>query len=599
MGEESPPTLGHREETNHGALFSKIYQHAPWRHAPVYFKQARLLWVSKLSLHITATILCSFILLAEIHQWGEYHRAAATTSCFFLMPKSCTRSDLGACSGPYQSSVPSLSSFECSLYTRKDALEAISHAIEQYDRLQQLSLAQFVPVSSFSSATPSSSCDYDYLSSSNLLPAILVSLRDGSASQYLLPINDTASVEALLTPQKIARALNVEVRLPVFDSLALDQYDGVYLWDFRLKLVFTAQTSFTVSTSQRIASVCTSRRLPSSPTGGTSGISAAIKSLATNSTAVSLSYGTYILRLFALVIALGYFALLVYDFQADVLLLRFARLNLQEARDGATPILSAPLSLYGNMSGSERKIKEYSLLPLRIVGRLVDGWRILQALAAVCVTIPIVMALSDQYGFLLSSPTSLLLGVGTALLWISGLGFLRFSIRFSAASLVLWASFFKVFRILLSAFPVALGFLISGIVIFGEIDYNLSSFTKAFITFFSVVNGDILWQSIDISDNLTGVNVLGCVFVVSMYVLFAYVILRLLLAIVESIYWYLRLYTRAKLKRKAFRQGISAKGDKNDSNEGSRRNLSVGRHTSEDMFVSLSSLVKAVDVDKY
>jgi hypothetical protein len=152
-----------------------------------------------------------------------------------------------------------------------------------------------------------------------------------------------------------------------------------------------------------------------------------------------------------------------------------------------------------------------------------------------------------------------------------------------------------VFRILLSAFPVALGFLISGIVIFGEMDNNLSSFTKAFITFFSVVNGDILWQSIDISDNLTGLNVLGCVFVVSMYVLFAYVILRLLLAIVESIYWYLRLYTRAKLKRKAFRQDLSAKGDKNDSNEGSRRNLRVGRHTSEDMFLSLSSLVKAVD----
>ena len=65
-----------------------------------------------------------------------------------------------------------------------------------------------------------------------------------------------------------------------------------------------------------------------------------------------------------------------------------------------------------------------------------------------------------------------------------------------------------------------------------------------------MINGDILWQSMEVKSG----NVVIVFWVISMFVCFSYVVLRLLLAIVESIYWYHKLYNRANLKRKAFRK---------------------------------------------
>ena len=573
------------------------------------------------------------MLLAETYQWGEYHRAASTASCYFFVPKSCTGSNLGTCSGRYQSILPSLTSFTCSLATRSETIDALKHAINQYALLGETSLAQFSPV--LSVAAPSPSCDLSYLQSANLVPALDITLRQGGTIRLLLPLNDSTSLEATLTPEVLSRALSAELLLPAYDTLALDQYNGVYLWEFRLKLLFSAQMAFKVTASQRIAHVCSARALPDRPTTS-KGASTSFQSLATNSTAVSLSYATFVLRVLGVLLCAGYFVLLVADSRSDWRLIQLARQALAApppppspaesnhkeqgeraflhaegqdqsqrgtgtgARKGngegegapTSPPYSAPEGLYGALAEGEQGVAAFDDLPLRVRARLIDGWRVLSAVASLVATVPLLMSLSEQYGFLLSATKSRLLGASVWLLYVTLLGFLRYSTRLSTAALVLWASFFKVFRVLLSALPVAVGILLAGITSFGEIDENLSSFSEAFFTFFSVINGDILWQSIDIADNTTGLNVLGCLFVVGLYVLFAYVVVRVALAIVEGIYYYMRIYTGAKLKRRAFRYSILAGAGPSRARAAAKA-VDIRKHTSEILFSDLVDMAAA------
>jgi len=573
------------------------------------------------------------VLLAETYQWGEYHRAASTASCYFFVPKSCTGSNLGTCSGRYQSILPSLTSFTCSLATRSETIDALKHAINQYALLGETSLAQFSPV--LSVAAPSPSCDLSYLQSANLVPALDITLRQGGTIRLLLPLNDSTSLEATLTPEVLSRALSAELLLPAYDTLALDQYNGVYLWEFRLKLLFSAQMAFKVTASQRIAHVCSARALPDRPTTS-KGASTSFQSLATNSTAVSLSYATFVLRVLGVLLCAGYFVLLVADSRSDWRLIQLARQALAApppppspaesnhkeqgeraflhaegqdqsqrgtgtgARKGngegegapTSPPYSAPEGLYGALAEGEQGVAAFDDLPLRVRARLIDGWRVLSAVASLVATVPLLMSLSEQYGFLLSATKSRLLGASVWLLYVTLLGFLRYSTRLSTAALVLWASFFKVFRVLLSALPVAVGILLAGITSFGEIDENLSSFSEAFFTFFSVINGDILWQSIDIADNTTGLNVLGCLFVVGLYVLFAYVVVRVALAIVEGIYYYMRIYTGAKLKRRAFRYSILAGAGPSRARAAAKA-VDIRKHTSEILFSDLVDMAAA------
>ena len=447
--------------------------------------------------------------------------------------------------------------------------------------------------------------------------------------RLLLPLNDSTSLEATLTPEVLSRALSAELLLPAFDTLSLDQYNGVYLWEFRLKLLFSAQTAFKVTASQRIAHVCTARTLPDRPTTS-KGASTTFQSLATNSTAVSLSYATFVLRVLGAILSLGYFVLLVADSHSDWRLIQLARHALavppsppspaesnhkglgprgffhaegggqdqpqrgagEDSSGGPPHPYTAPEGLYGSLSEGEQGVAAFDDLPLRVWARLIDGWRVLSALASLVATVPLLMSLSEQYGFLLSPTKSRLLGASVWLLYVTLLGFLRYSTRLSTAALVLWASFFKVFRVLLSALPVAVGILLACITSFGEIDENLSSFADAFFTFFSVINGDILWQSIDIADNTTGLNVLGCLFVVGLYVLFAYVVVRVALAIVEGIYYYTRIYTGAKLKRRAFRYSVLAGAGPSRARAAAKA-VDIRMHASETLFSDLVDMAAA------
>ena len=516
---------------------------------------------SRVCLHLVLAFVATTILIAETGQLGAYHRAVSSASCFFIFPKSCTKADLGKCTGSFQSNIPSLQSFVCSLYTRVEALDALNQAIAKYNRLEQDSLAQFVPV--ISPFFPKTSCDYNYLVESKLLPALVVTTRDGGSAVYFLPLNNSVSLEALLTPQSIAKVQQVELKLPV---LASARYSGDLVWDFRMRLLFTAQMSFDVTTSQSSRACKADIEVPDM------------------SRELALLSTTFVLRIIGIIVSFVYVGILVMDAKSDWMLITYARSKLMSGNHFA-----APSGLYSRIMSEERTIRPFESMPYRVVGRLLDGWRVLQAFSALSIAASFALSLFEVKGSLLSSAKSLLIGSSTALLFVSSLGFLRYNVRLSTASLVLWASFFKVFRIILSALPVGIGFLLMGMVAFGEVDNNLSSLSSAFFAFFAVINGDILWQSIDVTDNLTGLNFLGCIFIVSMYVLFAYVILRLLLAIVESVYWYHRLYTQAKLKRQAFRNETSLRAATSGKH---KRALAarVGReHGADAVFLALTS----------
>lgn len=195
--------------------------------------------------------------------------------------------------------------------------------------------------------------------------------------------------------------------------------------------------------------------------------------------------------------------------------------------------------------------------------RLLDGWRIIGVFASIMSLYASIVFINIKEGYyamyfpgLIDDAQRLFLGLSTALMWVSLLSYLRYSNRFTSSALILWGAFFKVQRILISALPIAMGLMLCGILIFGETIDNFGSIKSIFITIFSVMNCDSIWDTYNQTTVADSTMFLGTIYVTLIFVIFSYVMLRLFLAVIESLYFYLQLYTQARKKRIVFRRKL-------------------------------------------
>lgn len=230
--------------------------------------------------------------------------------------------------------------------------------------------------------------------------------------------------------------------------------------------------------------------------------------------------------------------------------------------------------------------------------RLLDGWRMLSiigallSLTAACIFTQVRLGYYAVYfpgGLLGNDSPRLMLGLAAAIQYLALLSYFRYSNRFTASALVLWGAFFKVQRIFVSVFPLAVGLALLGILVFGNSAETFGDLESMTITLFSLMNCDSIWQTfVDTTTfSRTNVSLVGTLYVTTIFIVFNYLLLRLVLAVVESLYYYLRLYTNACRKRGLFRGQLLKRQQGGTDLHAYATASGLRAHSSQDIQISL------------
>ena len=166
---------------------------------------------------------------------------------------------------------------------------------------------------------------------------------------------------------------------------------------------------------------------------------------------------------------------------------------------------------------------------------------------------------SSQSGTLLS----LSLGISLSLHCLTILHYLRYNNRFTIATVILWNAFFQVQRVLLSVLPLALGLLLFGVLVYGSNnDTSFGTIGQTFLTLFSIMNCDSIYDNfLSLTPSGRGRESSGgsgswsgSLYLSLTFLLTNTLTLRLILAVIESLYFFLRLYTQSRKKRLLLRR---------------------------------------------
>jgi riboflavin transporter FmnP len=93
-----------------------------------------------------------------------------------------------------------------------------------------------------------------------------------------------------------------------------------------------------------------------------------------------------------------------------------------------------------------------------------------------------------------------------------------------------------------------------GILVFGNSSEPFGSMSSIFITIYSVMNCDSIWQTFNDTNSSENSQAIGTIYVTIIFIIFSYLMMRLILAMVESLYFYFRLYSNLRRKRLLYRK---------------------------------------------
>lgn len=169
---------------------------------------------------------------------------------------------------------------------------------------------------------------------------------------------------------------------------------------------------------------------------------------------------------------------------------------------------------------------------------------------------------NDLSTFLLN--TSSWLGIAIVLQYFSLLGYYRYTPALNGTSVVLYSAFFKIQKIIVAAAPFIIGLSFFGLFVIGTTSSHFGNLRRVLVSLFSVMNCDSVWEVFNSVNNSNISSFLGTFYVLTIFIILSYLTLRLILALVESIYFYYRLHVSSNNKRKIFRQKILDLKDQNN-----------------------------------
>jgi hypothetical protein len=110
-------------------------------------------------------------------------------------------------------------------------------------------------------------------------------------------------------------------------------------------------------------------------------------------------------------------------------------------------------------------------------------------------------------------------------------------------------------QILLSILPLAIGLLLLGLLLYSNSLSTYGNLPNTFLSLFAVMNCDsIYFNYVSLTTNTETTSWLSSLYLTLTFLLFNTLLLRLILAVVESLYFYLRLYSESQKKRLVLRK---------------------------------------------
>jgi hypothetical protein len=231
----------------------------------------------------------------------------------------------------------------------------------------------------------------------------------------------------------------------------------------------------------------------------------------------------------------------------------------EENEQEADTSMYAPSILYG-MDKERRKIPLWKDLSFTTKLHLMDSWRFIFLIGVILCLIYSCQCLFIDGGYLFSSSSRYLLGASIFTLYVSLLGYLRYNRTFKILSLVFVGSYVQFYSVFIGTGPMWIGFLVVGIVIFGENSSLFSDPSSTFITLFSFMNGDSIYDIINGATSFGAIDYfdwIGTIYLLLFVLIFSGLFLRVLLASIELVFFAIeRLYWKSISKRKYFREKL-------------------------------------------
>ena len=169
----------------------------------------------------------------------------------------------------------------------------------------------------------------------------------------------------------------------------------------------------------------------------------------------------------------------------------------------------------------------------KIKQMLLNFWFISETLCLICVVMSSALNISTNSARRPSSNFhAFLVGLGNCLIWINAVQYFSNNKTYFALILTLERSVPKVMKFLLGVAPIFMGYAVFGVAFFGSKTVRFSGIRNAFVALFSLLNGDAVNETFQ--DLLPHHSFITMFYVYSFILLWTYVVLNILIAIVEE-----------------------------------------------------------------
>jgi len=190
-----------------------------------------------------------------------------------------------------------------------------------------------------------------------------------------------------------------------------------------------------------------------------------------------------------------------------------------------------------NIKQKKDQILTWSEMPWKIKLRFFNFWFVNNIIGSTCIIVAcfflILMNLGPQPTFIYI--IKFLLGLGCMLSWINMMRYFEFERKYTVLIKALGNGLPFVFRFIIGALPMFLGYAIFGMLLFSEYTERFASLDEAAITLFALQNGDDLQNTFRTT---TGANLwVSRIYFYSFTLIFIYAVANIFIALIDDAYF--------------------------------------------------------------
>lgn len=132
----------------------------------------------------------------------------------------------------------------------------------------------------------------------------------------------------------------------------------------------------------------------------------------------------------------------------------------------------------------------WSDIPFAVKMDFFSSWNLMECVGEICLIIGCILGFVLDHGLPVSDQARLFVGAGSMITCINFIKYLEYWKKFSALVMTLQVSFLRNLRFVISVFPLYMGFVVCGYVMFAPYSPYFASIDTTTTTLFALINGD-------------------------------------------------------------------------------------------------------------